>query len=309
MAWRDRLRWLGLSLLGATSFAQSAAAEEPRASASVSTTPLTPQQTETRAKELFERGNRLRAAGDCQRAIGFFLASRELLAAVPNTLNAAYCHYELGQLDEALLLYEALLLDHDELLDEGLRAKLERRIAAIVPKVARLSVQLNRSATLVVDGRSRGELPSARSLVLMPGKHEVRVVKTGFEQATRQVELKAGQTRTLAMQLRPLTQRGVLRIALRNHPGGSGAVWLDGARVGDLPFEAALAPGNHWLAVEVGDRGSGPQQVVIVDGQVIKEGPPREIAGDPVVRKEYLGERFKLDTELMRADEIKKRGK
>jgi lipopolysaccharide export system ATP-binding protein len=47
---------------------------------------------------------------------------------------------------------------------------------------------------------------------------------------------------------------------------------------------------------------------IIVDGQVIKEGPPRDIAGDPVVRKEYLGERFKLDTELMRADEIRKRG-
>ena len=46
---------------------------------------------------------------------------------------------------------------------------------------------------------------------------------------------------------------------------------------------------------------------IIVDGQVIKEGPPREIAGDPIVRKEYLGDRFKLDTELMRADEILKR--
>lgn len=48
---------------------------------------------------------------------------------------------------------------------------------------------------------------------------------------------------------------------------------------------------------------------IIVDGQVIKEGPPQQIADDPVVRKEYLGDRFKLDTDLMRADEIKKRGK
>jgi lipopolysaccharide export system ATP-binding protein len=47
---------------------------------------------------------------------------------------------------------------------------------------------------------------------------------------------------------------------------------------------------------------------IIVDGQVIKEGPPREISNDPIVRKEYLGRRFKLDTELMRMDEIRKRG-
>lgn len=40
---------------------------------------------------------------------------------------------------------------------------------------------------------------------------------------------------------------------------------------------------------------------IIVDGQVIKEGPPRDIAGDAIVRKEYLGERFKLDTDIIRA--------
>lgn len=43
---------------------------------------------------------------------------------------------------------------------------------------------------------------------------------------------------------------------------------------------------------------------IIVDGQVIKEGPPREIASDPIVRKEYLGVRFKLDTELIRRREL-----
>ena len=38
---------------------------------------------------------------------------------------------------------------------------------------------------------------------------------------------------------------------------------------------------------------------IIVEGQVIKEGAPREIAADEIVRREYLGERFKLDEELI----------
>ncbi|MBE7490640.1 MAG: LPS export ABC transporter ATP-binding protein [Planctomycetes bacterium] len=42
---------------------------------------------------------------------------------------------------------------------------------------------------------------------------------------------------------------------------------------------------------------------IIVDGQVIKEGPPREIAADTIVRKEYLGERFRLDTDIIRRRE------
>jgi lipopolysaccharide export system ATP-binding protein len=39
---------------------------------------------------------------------------------------------------------------------------------------------------------------------------------------------------------------------------------------------------------------------IIVEGQVIKEGAPRDIANDEIVRKEYLGERFKLDEEPMK---------
>lgn len=46
---------------------------------------------------------------------------------------------------------------------------------------------------------------------------------------------------------------------------------------------------------------------IIVDGQVIKEGPPRAIAADSIVRKEYLGRRFKLDTELMRIEDHRRR--
>jgi ABC-type lipopolysaccharide export system ATPase subunit len=42
---------------------------------------------------------------------------------------------------------------------------------------------------------------------------------------------------------------------------------------------------------------------IIVDGQVIKEGPPRAIATDEIVRKEYLGHRFRLDTEIIRRKE------
>ncbi len=33
---------------------------------------------------------------------------------------------------------------------------------------------------------------------------------------------------------------------------------------------------------------------IIIDGQVLKEGKPQEIAEDPIVRREYLGENFKL---------------
>ena len=44
---------------------------------------------------------------------------------------------------------------------------------------------------------------------------------------------------------------------------------------------------------------------IMVDGQVIREGPPREIAEDRIVRKEYLGEQFRLDEDVLRKSEQK----
>ncbi|MCA9641879.1 MAG: PEGA domain-containing protein [Polyangiaceae bacterium] len=255
-------------LVGALFCSTTALAQARDPSDSETAPASTLPEREAQAKALFEQGNRLRAAGDCERAAGYFEASRALLPTAPNTLNAAYCYYELGQLDEALTLYEELLTDHAEGLDATTRSKLERRIAAIVPKVARLSIHTPQSASLVIDGRSRAELPAGRPIVLLPGKHEIRVIKTGFKQAVREVELRAGERHALSIELRPLTHRGVLRIPTSAAPSDEGIVWLDGAKVGTLPFEAALAPGAHWIAVEVGDRGTGPQRIVVVEGQV-----------------------------------------
>lgn len=39
---------------------------------------------------------------------------------------------------------------------------------------------------------------------------------------------------------------------------------------------------------------------IVVDGTVIKEGGPRDIAADETVRREYLGERFKLDEDVLK---------
>ena len=62
-----------------------------------------------KAKLLFRKGNAMRKAGDCERALFFFRQSRQAMAGVPNIVNAALCLEELGRYDEAL---ESLSLIH-----------------------------------------------------------------------------------------------------------------------------------------------------------------------------------------------------
>src|ERR1700677_2207222 len=62
------------------------------------------------AKALFQEGNTRRRAGDLPGALEFYLRSRAVVPSMPNTFNAAYCLLQLGRIDEALELYEEVLI-------------------------------------------------------------------------------------------------------------------------------------------------------------------------------------------------------
>lgn len=260
---------------------------------------------EAAARRLFERGNVLREAGDCATALGLFLESRALLASASNTLNAAYCLFELGRQDEALELYEAVLLDHGEAVDAELRAKLRRRVASIVGQVARVSIHSSVTATLVVDGRSRGQVPSLSPLVLLAGEHEIRLVRSGYQQRARRLRVEAGESRDLHFELRPLKARGVVRVSDPSRAAGNQApapgstpalVWIDGALVGRAPWEGALAPGEHLVSVVQGDRGTGPRRVVALQGQISVFDPNMQPLGPELsIESEPGGATLSLD--------------
>lgn len=216
------------------------------------------------AKALFDQGNRLRSAGDCERALVFFVRSRALVPSIPNTLNAGYCAHQLGRFDEALGFYEALLVQFATELGDAQRGKVERRVEELLRRVGRLTIHANTDAAIVVDGRPRGRTSTGEPLALLPGKHRVRLVQTGFEQAETVVEVTAGRSRQLTLTLQPLQRRGVVRVTAE--PGAT--VLLDGANVGTVPWEATLAPGTHMIALELADRGTGPRMLTVVEGQV-----------------------------------------
>ncbi|MBI4705182.1 MAG: PEGA domain-containing protein [Deltaproteobacteria bacterium] len=217
------------------------------------------------AKKLFGQGNELRRAGDCQAALPYYVRSRALVPSVPNTLNTAICLEQLSRFDEALDLYEELLAAFAQQLGDVERAAAGRVMARLRSKLGSIDVFADVDGSLVIDGRARGRLPLLSPVRVLPGRHDVRVLKEGYRTFQSAVEVKVGQTVPVDAKLDPLAASGRLRI---DAPALAGAdVFVDGALVGTTPWEGTLAPGTHLHFVRKGELGTAPKAIVVVKGQ------------------------------------------
>jgi len=144
------------------------------------------------AKELFREGIALLKVGDYEGALDYFLQSRDVLPSYQNTRNAASCLDRLGRHDEALEMYQALLLEFSGGLGPADRAQLEARMADLRRRTATLEVTSNVDGTLLIDGRPRGRLPLRRPLRVNGGWRVVRVAKEGYRTYEATVDARPG---------------------------------------------------------------------------------------------------------------------
>jgi hypothetical protein len=240
------------------------------------------------AKRLFRKGNELRKAGSCERALEFFARSRALVPSVPNILNAAVCLNELGRHDEALEHYEDLLTELKEELTAEEREAIAPAMAVLRAKLGSVDVSANvEGATLLIASRARGKLPLFSAVPVLPGRHELRVIKEGYEAYETTVTVQVGATTRVVAKLQPLSVAGRLRIDDGALAGAE--VLVDGAPVGTVPWEGTLAPGSHFYSLRRGDTGTAPTAVMIVKGQtalvtavLAPLGPEMRITLEPV---------------------------
>lgn len=219
------------------------------------------------AKELFRSGLALLGAGDTQKALEYFLRSRELVPSSKNTVNAAICLERLGRLDEALELYEEVLARFADELDDEDRANLGPVVAGLRERLGYLELTSNVDGLVVVDGRGRGKLPLSGPLRLVPGTRQLRIVKDGYRTFQRPVEVTAGKSVSLDAELEPLAGIGALRVEDRS--GAELDVFVDGRPVGVTPWEGTLPKGSHLLRVLRGDVGSMLEHVDVLEGKTL----------------------------------------
>ena len=246
-----------------------------------------------KAKELNRNGVAMLDAGDLERALEYFLESRRVLPTTKNTTNSAVVLDMLGRYDEALELYEELLLKYAGGLEDADREAVAPAMATLRGKVGTIDVRSNVGGSVFIDGKPRGKLPLSPVRV-MPGKHKLRVVRVGYATHEREFEVQAAQSTVADAKLEPLDGVGVL--AVENVDGTPAKVFFDGSELGSTPFEGAVKPGKHlvWLRGAEG-RGSAPTWIEVVERQTALSRMQLRPLGHPTtVRVEPRSEAFEI---------------
>ena len=123
------------------------------------------------------------------------------------------------------------------------------------PNQATIQLQTNVTGVDVgIDGRMARPLRQPY-LGLEAGTHVIRVSKDGYEQAEQKVELKKGETRQLAFELKPVAR--LASLAIEGATRGA-EVLIDGVAAGavgeDGSFRSSdLSPGNHSITLRKAD--------------------------------------------------------
>lgn len=251
--------------------------------------------TAAEAKELNRQGIAMLDAGDLERALEYFVKSRKVLPTTKNTTNTAIALSRLGRYDEALELYEELLLKYAGGLDDEDRAAIAPAMAELREKVGSVLVSSSVGGEVFVDGRSRGKLPLVTPLRVLAGKHSLRVTRLGFGELQRDFEVGAGASISIEAALEPL--RGVGQLLVEEASGAPATVFVDGTELGPTPWEMSLPPGEHLVWLRSGaDRGSAPTVVEVIDGQAALSrlpthplGPPMTIRVEPRTARYDIG--------------------
>jgi hypothetical protein len=154
------------------------------------------------AEALFNAGVAAFERGDYAAALAAFKQSYQLNP-VPDVLyNIGMCNNALGNLPAAANAFR----DYSALVNPGPSspegAEIRGLLQQLFPRVARLTVEVDQDrAVISVDGVASGVSPFGTWIAVEPGRHTITVTKDGFTAATLEVEVAAGDSRsvTLAM--------------------------------------------------------------------------------------------------------------
>lgn len=182
---------------------------------------LAETSTLEQAKELFRQGVTLLDAGDTERALEYFLRSRELVPSGKNTVNAAICMERLGRYDEALELYEEVVLRFARDLDEQDRSNLTPVMQSLRARIGYLDLSANVEGLVTIGGRPRGRLPLRTALRVLPGSPRLRITQDGYRPFESELEIHSGETQRLDARLEPLSVENTARTQVPGQTPGT----------------------------------------------------------------------------------------
>lgn len=183
------------------------------------------------AKDLFERGRKLRAAGDCASATPLFHKAYEIYPTALGTLrNAAECEESLGRWASSrrswLDVKRALMFVHDARY-EGWDADADAAASRLAPRVAHLRVDVDTggrrdaAVEVTVNGERLARTLVGTMLDRDPGRYVVRARLHGRE-AHAAADLGTGESRVVRLDMAPREPLPAVGVVA---PARSGSAW------------------------------------------------------------------------------------
>ena len=150
------------------------------------------------ARSHFERGNELAGNGAYEAALAEFRQAYETSPHFAVLYNVGLCHVALGRPVEAIEVFRKYLAEGRSEVPAARRDEIEAKIATLESRLAELTITADRpGARVLVDGRDIGQTPLAGPVRLGAGKHDVSASIEGAPTASRTVELRETERRTV----------------------------------------------------------------------------------------------------------------
>ena len=215
--------------------------------------PCARADAESDAKDLFERGRELRAAGNCAQAAPLFVKAHEVFPAGLGSLrNAAECEEQLGRWATArrswLELARELMFAHDAKY-AGWQADADDAAKRLAPRVAHLTVEVagarGAAPAVTVDGDPLKPELVGTALDRDPG-HYVVAARLGDREAHAAVDLVTGGSQTVRLDFSEAVAAATVRAT---HAAHASSAWTPVGWVTMTIGIAALAGMGVAIAV------------------------------------------------------------
>ena len=156
------------------------------------------------AREHYERGLALTESRSYEAALTEFDRAYAKSPHFAVLYNIGLCQLSLGHPLEAIEALSRYLKEGGAEVPAERRTQVEAQIAELDSRLAELSVTADRAGTLIaVDGREIGRTPLEKPLRLPAGAHEVFATLDGVPVASRRIELREAERRTIDFAFAP----------------------------------------------------------------------------------------------------------
>ncbi|HEY2410175.1 MAG TPA: PEGA domain-containing protein [Polyangiaceae bacterium] len=254
-----------------TTSAGAPAAAAPAPTSDGVAAPAAPDDAQQRqdAKDHFLRGIQLAKETSWDAALAEFMASRDLHPTRAALSNAAVCLRNLKRYAEAYAMYNEFLQKFGESAPPDEKAAAQTALGELRAYLGEVDVESTLTgATVVVDGQPQGVTPLPAPIQVNAGTHSVRVSKDGFETFEAQIVVAGKQRKSVSATLRALSRSGNLSVS--DAEGRKLSVLIDGAAVGETPWQGALGPGQHSVALRgEGGLGTAPSAATVKEGETV----------------------------------------